>query len=215
MIRSRDFEPVGQIALFEFCFAVPKDSPHKTMKDVAAWVKANPDKATYALPGAGTIPHFIGVSWPRRSGADAPSRLSRRRAGDSGSRRQPDPAVGRHAGGRAGAASGREHPHSGDKRARRGRSSRPTCRRIIESGFDVSGDAWYGMWAPKGTPKPEIDAMAAALKKVLDRADLKERLMKSGLVATGTDGTALVNMMRENVALWKPVIDAGGEAMRQ
>ena len=86
---------------------------------------------------------------------------------------------------------------------------------IIESGYDVSGDAWYGMWAPKGTPKAETNAVNAALRKVLVKPEIKERLFKAGLVATGSGSDELVAMMKDNVARWKPVIDAGGDEMKK
>ena len=42
----------------------------KTLKDFFAWAKANPDKASYGSPGAGSMPHLIGVLVAKASGAD-------------------------------------------------------------------------------------------------------------------------------------------------
>ncbi|NOU08170.1 MAG: hypothetical protein HOO99_18505 [Hyphomicrobiaceae bacterium] len=210
-----DFEPIGQIALFEFCFAVPKDSPHKTLKDVAVWAKANPDKATYALPGAGTIPHFIGVSLAKAFGG--PMRHLAYRGGAPAITdlvgNQIPLSVGTLADALAQHQAGsiRILATSGTKRSQ----FTPDVPTIIESGFDVSGDAWYGMWAPKGTAKAQTDVVGAALRKLLTRTDVKERLFKAGLVATGTNGDDLVAMMKANVARWKPVIEAGGDEMKK
>ena len=42
----------------------------KTLKDFFAWTKANPDKAVYGSPGAGSMPHLIGVLLSKASGAE-------------------------------------------------------------------------------------------------------------------------------------------------
>lgn len=210
-----DFEPVAQLSLFEFCVAVPKESPIKSLKELAAWVKANPDKATYALPGAGTIPHFIGVSLGKAFG------VSMRHLAYRGGAPAINDLVGNQIPISVGTLADALAQHqagtiriiatSGKKRS----VFTPDVPTIEEAGFDVSGDAWYGMWAPKGTPKAEIDTMTAAIGKALARADVKERLFKAGLVATGTDGAALTAMMRDNVTRWNPVIEAGGAEMKK
>jgi tripartite-type tricarboxylate transporter receptor subunit TctC len=210
-----DFVPVTQIALFEFCFAVPKDSPLKSMAEVAAWVKANPDKATYALPGAGTIPHFIGISLAKAFGGDM--RHLAYRGGAPAIQdlvaNQIPLSIGTLADALAQHQAGtiRILATSGAARSQ----FTPDVRTLKESGFDVVGDAWYGVWAPKGTPAAETDVMGAALRKVLARPEIKERLLKVGLVATGTSADELVAMMRRNVATWKPIIEAGGAEMRK
>jgi len=57
---AKDFVPVSQLARFEFCvfvgMAVPAEV--KDFKQFGAWLKANPDQATFGVPSNGTILRF-------------------------------------------------------------------------------------------------------------------------------------------------------------
>jgi hypothetical protein len=57
---AKDFVPVSELAWFEFCVFVGTAVPAevKDFKQFVAWLKANPDQATFDLPSNGTIPHF-------------------------------------------------------------------------------------------------------------------------------------------------------------
>jgi tripartite-type tricarboxylate transporter receptor subunit TctC len=59
---AKDFVPVSQLVRFEFCVFVGTAVPAevKDFKQFVAWLKANPDKATFGVPSNGTIPHFTG-----------------------------------------------------------------------------------------------------------------------------------------------------------
>src|SRR6185295_13287953 len=65
-----DFEPLAQVATFEFAVAVGPQVPAKTLKELVDWVRANPGAANYATPAAGTLPHFFAVSFARASNLD-------------------------------------------------------------------------------------------------------------------------------------------------
>jgi tripartite-type tricarboxylate transporter receptor subunit TctC len=55
---ERDFALVGQLASFQSVVVVPNNSPYKTLKDVVADARANPDKVSYGSPGTGTTAHL-------------------------------------------------------------------------------------------------------------------------------------------------------------
>jgi hypothetical protein len=59
---AKDFVPVSQLTRFEFCVFVGTAVPAevKDFKQFVAWLKANPDQATFGVPSNGTIPHFTG-----------------------------------------------------------------------------------------------------------------------------------------------------------
>ena len=63
-----DFEPLAQVATFEFAVAVGPQVPAKTLKELVDW--ANPGAANYGTPAAGTLPHFFAVSFARASSLD-------------------------------------------------------------------------------------------------------------------------------------------------
>jgi tripartite-type tricarboxylate transporter receptor subunit TctC len=57
---ARDFVPVSLLARFEFGVVASPAIGVKDFKQLVAWLKANPDKATFGVPSNGTIPHFTG-----------------------------------------------------------------------------------------------------------------------------------------------------------
>ena len=58
---AKDFVPVSQLTRFEFGVVASPVIDAKDFKQLVAWLKANPDKATYGVPSNGTIPHFMGL----------------------------------------------------------------------------------------------------------------------------------------------------------
>src|SRR5262245_14843882 len=65
-----DFQPVSQIATFDFGLAVGPQVPAKSLEELVDWVKANPTQGSYGTPAAGTLPHFFAVSFARAAGLD-------------------------------------------------------------------------------------------------------------------------------------------------
>src|SRR5205085_10555 len=57
---AKDFVPVSQLARFEFVVVVSPSIGVTDFKQLMAWIKANPAKASYGVPSNGTIPHFTG-----------------------------------------------------------------------------------------------------------------------------------------------------------
>ena len=65
----------------------------------------------------------------------------------------------------------------------------PELPTIAEFGLsDFQMVVWYAIYAPKGTPKPIVDKLSAALQKALQDPEVQERLAQSGAVdrAAGT-----------------------------
>jgi tripartite-type tricarboxylate transporter receptor subunit TctC len=86
----------------------------------------------------------------------------------------------------------------------------PEVPTLKEAGHDIVADAWYGMWAPKGTPEKLVTEMNRAMVAILAKPDVRERLASFGLVATRTSAARLVEIMREQTARWQPVIAESG-----
>ena len=57
----KDFVPLATACEFQFGLATGPGTPAKTLKEFIAWAKANPGKASFGTPGAGTGMHFLGV----------------------------------------------------------------------------------------------------------------------------------------------------------
>jgi tripartite-type tricarboxylate transporter receptor subunit TctC len=65
-----DFAPISQLTTFDFAVAVGAQVPAKTLKELVAWVKADPARATFASPAAGALPHFFGVLFGSAAGLE-------------------------------------------------------------------------------------------------------------------------------------------------
>lgn len=59
--KPADFAFVASIAEYSFGIAVAPNVPANTLAEFIAWAKANPDKATFGTPGAGSAMHFLGM----------------------------------------------------------------------------------------------------------------------------------------------------------
>lgn len=65
-----DLAPLASVCSFQFGLAVGPGTPAKSLKEFVEWAKANPGKASYGTPGAGTAMHFMGVMFAKKAGID-------------------------------------------------------------------------------------------------------------------------------------------------
>ena len=87
----------------------------------------------------------------------------------------------------------------------------PTLDEAGVKGFEVV--AWHGLYAPKGTPKPVIDKLAAALQGALKDEKVIARLADLGAEPVSQEAAtpaALDKYLADEIAKWKPVIEAAG-----
>jgi tripartite-type tricarboxylate transporter receptor subunit TctC len=72
---------------------------------------------------------------------------------------------------------------------------------------------WYGLYAPKGTPKPVIDKLAAALQEVVKDPKVKARFAELGAIPVSPD-RAQPEVLRAHVKAeidkWGPIIKQAG-----
>ena len=67
---TRDFTALGSVAEYGFGVAAGPSSGASDLAGFKAWAKANPGKASYATPGAGTPQHFLGAELEKLLGVD-------------------------------------------------------------------------------------------------------------------------------------------------
>jgi len=70
---SRDFTPIGPMAIFDFVLFVKKDSPYKTVKDVIEAAKANPDKFNFGSIAVGTAQNLSTLNFVAMAGLNVPT----------------------------------------------------------------------------------------------------------------------------------------------
>ena len=149
--------------------AVNPSVPATNVKELIAYVKANTGKLSYGSAGTGTMSHLSGELFKQRTGTDRrrPCALQGRRPGPRRSRQRPHPDhVAEHHRPAAGIPQRRQDPHPGGRIRRTRLKAAPDIPTAIEQGVpNMVGQLFLGIFAPAATPKPAIEAMAAATKK--------------------------------------------------
>jgi tripartite-type tricarboxylate transporter receptor subunit TctC len=206
----KDLKPVALISDFEFAIAVGPAVPAKTLEELIAWMKANPNKASYGTPGAGALPHFFGVLFSKAVGVDMVHigyRGSALALVDLISGQIPivvtttTDLLQNHKEGKI-----RILATSDSKRS----PLVPEVPTFQERGFKIVGTAWYGVFAPAKTPDDVVNRYSKILSDALKTEAMKDKLLKLGLYARGSTPEELGKLQKEHADLWKPAIEASG-----
>jgi tripartite-type tricarboxylate transporter receptor subunit TctC len=204
-----DVTAVSLACTFDFGFCVGSAVPDsvKDIKGFLAWAKANPDKANYGSPAAGSVPHFIGVLLGQAGGADLKHVAYRGSA----------PAVADLVAGQLQAVSApvgefTQQVNAGKIRylgvsgAARSRFA-PTVPTFAEQGFsDLVFSEWFGFFAPGGTPAAVVDRANAVLRTALARQDVVEGLALMGLEAKSSTPAELADLLKTSHDRWGPIV---------
>jgi tripartite-type tricarboxylate transporter receptor subunit TctC len=204
-----DFTPVGLAAHFQFAVAVPAGHPAKTATELIAWFKANPAKANFGSPAAGSLPHFFGLLLGDAAGVDivhaaykgGPGLLSDLAGGQlSSAITTSSEFLPLHKEGKI-----RILATFGDKRTR----ELPDVPTLAELGYPkATGSGWYSLWAKKGTPPAAVAAFNRALNIALGEPGVKARLAELALEPDPRTPEALEKLRLAEIEKWRPVIAA-------
>jgi tripartite-type tricarboxylate transporter receptor subunit TctC len=183
---ERDFAAVSQVAAASYMLAVTPALPAKSVKELVAYAKANPDKLNYASTGNASLAHLATELFAHSTG----TRLVHIPYKGVGAA-VPDLFSGRLHLAFLSMGSLYSHVRAGRLRALAVASAErvkmaPELPTMIEAG--VPGyvvTQWHGMLAPRGTPRPVIERLRQDLVKAVARQDVASRL-----ALDGTDGIA-------------------------
>jgi tripartite-type tricarboxylate transporter receptor subunit TctC len=207
-----DFEPVALVATQPFLIDARKTMPATNLKELVAWLKANADKATMGTSGVGSPSHvagvlmenLVGVKWQMVSYRSAGLATQDLLAGITDIQLDT-PAVSL------------PHVQSGDLKAYAVTAKEriavapdiPTTDEAGLPGFYFS--FWHAMWAPKGTPKPIIAKLNAAIVAALADPDTRKKLTDLAQVIYPPDQQtpeALHAFQKAEIEKWWPIIKA-------
>ena len=208
-----DVVPVSLGCTFDFGFAVGPAVPAsvKTMNDFLAWAKANPSQANFGSPGAGALPHFVGVLLGKAGGVDLKHLPYR----------GTQPAILEMVGGQIQAVSGpvgefTQQVNAGKARllattgAQRSKFA-PNTPTLVEQGFkDMVYGEWFGFFMPAGA-KPEVVQRAnAALRVALADRETVEGLELMGLESKSSTPAELAALLKADTERWGPILRSIG-----
>ena len=176
------FEHIGQVADVPMVLLGKKDLPAKNFKELEAYIKANGSKITMANAGPGAVSQLCGLLFQSRLGV----KLTNVPYKGTG------PALTDLLGGQVDLLCDQTTqtiPYIKDGRVIAYGTTTlkrlpaipnvPTLDEQGLKGFEVK--VWHGMYAPKGTPKPILDKLNAALIKALNSPEVKQRLADANI----------------------------------
>jgi tripartite-type tricarboxylate transporter receptor subunit TctC len=210
----KDFEPVILVASTPMVLVTRKTLPVHTLSDVIAYAKANKGKTTMGSAGVGSISHLTLLLFNHLTGADVahvPYRgLSQ--------------AINDLLGGQIDTlfdqvVTAVPHIQDGGENAivvtiPARAPSIPNVPSANEAGLpDLQTVAWTALFVPKGTPRPIVDRINAAVQKAMQDPDVQKRLAEIGADLPPPDQRspeALGQLVNAEIKKWVPLIQAAG-----
>lgn len=204
-----DFAPLSIGAIMHHGLAVGPAVPDsvKTLKDFLAWAKANPGKANFGSPGAGTLPHLIGSLLSLRSGVPLNHVPYRGTA----------PSVSDMVGGQIAAAMNPSGDYLSYAKAGKIRvlaTSGPTRNLYLpdvptfaEQGFaDLTTEEWFGFYAHAKTPAAVRAQANAAIVRALQDKAVQDSIGTVGLIAHGSTPEEMLRSQQAEFERWGPLV---------
>ena len=212
---AKDFEPISELGASPNVFAVNNDLAVKSMAELIAFAKKEPDKLNYSSPGIGTTPHLSAELLKLRAGIRM-AHVSHNGAG---------PAVQSVLAGTTQVGSFAlppAHPHivAGKMRALAVTSANrwpdlPNVPTMMEAGHkDFIADTLQGFLAPAKTPKGIIDQLVLASDEILKRPDIRDRLLKAGFEGLNKGPGGLKARIDKEVPMWRQIVNEAGIKVR-
>ncbi|MDC7787254.1 tripartite tricarboxylate transporter substrate binding protein [Rhodoplanes sp. TEM] len=207
---EKDFVPITYVAIAPNVLIVNPNVPAKTLAELIAYAKANPGKLTYASQGKGTTGHLGGEMLKQATGIDITHVPYRGGA----------PALKDVIAGQVDmmfdiVPLAREHVKAGRVRALVVTSAQrvaalPDVPTTTEAGVpEVQGGAWWGLFAPAGTPKPIVAWLNAETRKAFD-STVRKNLEEQGLQFSLGTPEQLADHVKKETTRWGTVIQKAG-----
>ena len=208
----RDFDPVMLVGTAPYAIATQAAKPWRSFADVVSAAKAKPESISIGSIGNGTLGHLLLVM-AQQSGGFKVTHVPYRGGGPMSQDvlgGQIEMGVGSVAllapqvkGGKM-----RAIAVAGDKRS----SALPDVPTLIEQGFPgLTAHAWWGIFAPAGTPKPVLDKFHAELVKAFNLPDVRKTLTETlGMDLAVSSPDQLRQWQADEMQRWGKVVKDNG-----
>ncbi|MBN8989012.1 MAG: tripartite tricarboxylate transporter substrate binding protein [Rhizobiales bacterium] len=207
----KDFAPVALIADLPMLLVVNPSMPVKTVPDLIAYAKANPDKINYSSSGNGTLSHLGMEDFKRRAGIamlhvpyrGSPPAMTDLMAGvvnagmDTVTVTQP-------------------FIQSGGLRLIASAYSKrvpefPDTPTMAEQGFPGFGlAAWLGFVVPAGTPPERVAALSEAIVKVVQSDEIGQKFTTLGVMQRTAGPEGFGEFIKSEYSRWGEIVKATG-----
>lgn len=206
-----DFTPISELGSFPLILIVNAKSPFKSLADLVAYAKANPDKANYSSASAA----FQLATELFKQKAGAPMQMiPYKGANDSvtavisgevtATIADAGPVVGQVNGGTV-----RALAVAAPARA----ESLPDVPTMKEAGADVEAVLWSGIFVPAATPPDIVSKLEAEFIRIARLPDVVSRLKQLNIDSVGNSSAEFSRIIAADLERWKAVARAGNIKM--
>lgn len=205
----KSFEPIALMVRVPLAMFAHASVGGTTLKDVVALIKANPQKYRYASAGNGSPPHLVAELFKLKAGVDllhVPYKGTGAAVPDVVSGQinfmidGPPPFLGHVKAGRL-----RALATANAKRL----DSLPEVPTFAEQGYSgMEAGLWYGMLAPKGTPRAVVDRLNGAINQALKQPDVRQRFTAASIEVIGGSPQEFADYIQAELKRWGEVARA-------
>jgi len=210
----KDFAPVTPVVSYVNVLVVNPNVPAKTVGELVAYAKANPDKVSFASGGTGATNHLSGELLKALTGApmlhvpykgSAPALVDVIAGNATCMFDILVTSLPQIKGGKVRALAVTSNKRSGYA---------PDIPTMVEAGVQGYGEAgsdlWFGVFAPAGTPKPIVDRLNAELVKALRTPEVSERIRAQAYDTWTLTPDEFTSFLRTDHAKWGKVVKLSG-----
>jgi tripartite-type tricarboxylate transporter receptor subunit TctC len=210
----KDLEPIANLVLSAFAFAIHPSVPARTLKEFIDYAKANPGKLSYGHAGVGSLNHLTGEMLKALTQTPTIVHVPYRGSGPatadtlSGQVQMVTPAV---------TAPLLEYHRTGKLRILAVSSPKrliaaPDIPTAVEAGVpNMLSEQSIGLFAPAGTPAAIIEQIYQASRNVLAEQSFQRMLIESGFEPDlDSNPQAFRRLIEADIARWSPLVAAIG-----
>jgi len=208
---QKDLAPVSLLAEAPFLLVVHPSVPAKSVKDLIALAKAQPNTLTYGSGGLGSSGHLAGALFEMGSRVKL-THIPYKGAGQA----LVDVISGQITFMFASVLSSAPQIKQGRLRvlgvtSRKRSAALPQVPTIAEAGVPgYSATTWYGVLAPAGTRQPIIDRLSAAVHKAVMSPELRERMLSDGAEPIGSSPAEFQKHLAAEMAKSRKIVQSAG-----
>ncbi len=203
-----DYQPVSQIARYEFAATVGAAVPVREFNHLLAWIRANPEKANFGVPATGSLPHFFALMTAQAAGTQTPI------IGYRGSAPLTQDLIGGHVpvaidsidallplheAGRV-----RILATSGERRLV------PTIPTLKESGMNVVATGWNTLYAKTEMGKDRVALLAREIAQIMTQPKIREQFAAAKAEPVSASLAQTQTTLAAFKAQWVPVVQKSG-----
>ena len=206
----RDFDPIILVATAQDVLMVPANSPFHSVKELIDYAKAHPGQLNYASLGPGTSAYLATALFDDLAGIKMQN-VSYSSLAQAATDLMSShvslfiPTLGGHIG-NIKSGNIRALAVSGATRA----EQLPDVPTFKELGVPfVAETSWYGIYAPKGTPREIVTQVNQEVGRILEAPDVKERTAVLGFRLLGGSPEKLGTMLKDEIDKWAKLAKSG------